>query len=125
MNTQTVLAIMLLRELGRAEGLLKMDDLATRLDLTVSYTTKLLRIVLRAGLVEACRGTTGGYRLAKPPTKLSVVEVWERIEGGIIPDGPADALDLRQLRQWLRDPIKHALRSLTIADLADPHRKPR
>ena len=36
-----------------------------------------------AGLVSATRGAAGGYRLARPPTAISVAEVVAAIDGDI------------------------------------------
>jgi Rrf2 family protein len=45
------------------------------------FLTQVMRDLVRAGLVEGAVGRTGGYRLAKPSTETSLLEVVEAVEG--------------------------------------------
>jgi Rrf2 family protein len=40
-----------------------------------------MRDLVRAGLVEGAVGRTGGYRLAKPASEISLLDVVEAVEG--------------------------------------------
>lgn len=117
MNTQTVLAIQVLRELARAGEPQTIEQLAVRLDLQASYTTKLLGMLRRAGFVASTRGKTGGHTLARPADQILVVEVFGALEGGILPDRPGDTDSLRALQQHLRETILGAWQCLTVAAL--------
>jgi FeS assembly SUF system regulator len=44
---------------------------------------KVAKTLLGAGLVETQRGVHGGYRLAKPPAQISLVDIVEAMEGPI------------------------------------------
>ncbi|MEW5770266.1 MAG: Rrf2 family transcriptional regulator [Pseudomonadota bacterium] len=46
------------------------------------YLCKLMQQMVNAGLVEAARGRSGGYRLAVPPARISIREVMRCIDGG-------------------------------------------
>ena len=50
------------------------------------FLPHVLRDLVRAGLVEGRTGRAGGYRLARPATTISLLDVVEAAEG---PDGPA------------------------------------
>jgi FeS assembly SUF system regulator len=54
---------------------------ATRLP--QATVAKLLKALAHAGLVTATRGASGGYRLARLPTAISVAEVVAAIDGDI------------------------------------------
>jgi Rrf2 family protein len=45
-----------------------------------SYLSKLLQILVRAGLVRSHRGVAGGFSLARPATKISLYDVVEPLE---------------------------------------------
>jgi Rrf2 family protein len=46
-----------------------------------AYLAKHLQALARAGLLETTKGPKGGYRLAKPPAAISLLEVVEAIDG--------------------------------------------
>src|SRR3954468_24190092 len=46
-----------------------------------AYLAKHLQSLARAGLVETARGPGGGYRLAKPATDITMLDIVEAIEG--------------------------------------------
>jgi Rrf2 family transcriptional repressor of oqxAB len=48
------------------------------------FLRRILGDLVAAGLVEAREGRTGGYRLARPPERITLAEVYRAVE----PDGP-------------------------------------
>jgi Rrf2 family protein len=46
-----------------------------------AYLAKHLQAMSRAGIVEATQGPRGGYRLARPPAAVTVLDVVEAIDG--------------------------------------------
>jgi Rrf2 family protein len=46
-----------------------------------AYLAKHLQAMSRAGLLESVQGPRGGYRLARPPDRISMLEVVEAIDG--------------------------------------------
>ena len=57
------------------------SSLAEQAKLEVPTVSKVLKPLSRAGLVEAFRGSQGGYRLAKPAAEISLYAVVEAMEG--------------------------------------------
>jgi len=47
------------------------------------FLTKILQKLARAELVNSTRGSKGGFRLAKHPSKINVIEIIEAMEGPI------------------------------------------
>src|SRR5262245_49653315 len=46
-----------------------------------AYMAKHLQALARAGLLETVKGPRGGYRLARPPAEITLLEVVEAIDG--------------------------------------------
>jgi Rrf2 family protein len=98
-----------------------------------AYLAKHLQALSRAGIVEAVAGARGGYRLARPPAEVTLLDVVEAVEGRapafrcteIRQRGPG-ALPAREYRvacsitramHQAEDAWRTELRSQTIADL--------
>lgn len=62
----------------------KIRDVATAMDLPLSYTPQLLGVLAKAGLAEAKAGRDGGYRLSRNPRDVSLLEVIEAAEGHLV-----------------------------------------
>lgn len=56
-------------------------ELARRARIPLNYLAKILLILRNVGLVEATRGQRGGYRLAKAPEEIFLVQVVDLFEG--------------------------------------------
>jgi len=71
-----------------------------------AYLAKHLQAMSRAGILEAAQGPRGGYRLARCPAEITVLEVVEAVDGPtpgfrcaeIRRRGPAGGLPLREYR---------------------------
>lgn len=55
-------------------------ELAEQTGVPASYLSKILLLLNRAGLVQAARGTGGGYRLARLPDEISLIEIVDPID---------------------------------------------
>jgi len=56
-------------------------ELAEVARLELPTVSKILKPLAHAGLVTSFRGANGGYRLARPPSQISLIEIVEAIEG--------------------------------------------
>ena len=56
-------------------------DLAEFQGVSTSYVAKLFTALEKAGIVKSEEGVRGGFRLARPATEISVLEVVDVIEG--------------------------------------------
>jgi len=99
-----------------------------------AYMAKHLQSLARAGILETVKGPRGGYRLARPPAAVTLLDVVEAIDGAepafrcseIRRRGPAaaPAREYRGLcginRAFLRadEAWRAELRAVTIADMA-------
>ena len=60
-----------------------LQSIAARQDISVGYLEQLMAMMKKAGLVTSSRGASGGYRLGKPPSEISVGDVLRVLEGGL------------------------------------------
>ncbi|KIV60684.1 putative transcriptional regulator of NADH dehydrogenase, Rrf2 family [Rhizobium sp. UR51a] len=67
--------------MGSPDKPLSSRDLADLQGISPSFLAKIFPKLERAGLVVAWEGAKGGYRLAKQPENISVLEVVDAIEG--------------------------------------------
>jgi Rrf2 family cysteine metabolism transcriptional repressor len=76
-------AVAALAELGRAGGSepVPIGELARRREMPVQFLEQLFAVLRRAGVVNSQRGVKGGYRFAKDPSRVSVLEVVELLDG--------------------------------------------
>ena len=56
-------------------------ELAEVARLELPTVSKILKPLAHAGLVTSFRGANGGYRLARPPSQISLIEIVEASEG--------------------------------------------
>ncbi len=56
-------------------------ELAERASIPANYLAKILLVLRNAGIVETTRGQGGGYRLAKEPGQVFLIEVVDLFEG--------------------------------------------
>lgn len=55
--------------------------MARQLDVSAHHCSKVLQRLTRAGIVRAVRGPKGGFQLARPPETVTLLEVYEAIDG--------------------------------------------
>ena len=78
------LAMIALAE-GYQRGPVRMADIAKRMSIPKKYLEQILLILKGAGYVRSSRGPKGGYRLAKPPRRISLAEIIRLLDGPLAP----------------------------------------
>jgi FeS assembly SUF system regulator len=105
---------------------------ATRLPLPV--VSKVLKSLARAGLLDSQRGTKGGYRLALPPSSITVAAIIHAIEGPIALTECTDRIH-GDCNLEFRCPVKtnwnminrgifEALEKITLSEMTQPMPQP-
>jgi Rrf2 family protein len=59
------------------------DDIAHTQSIPPSFTAKILRRLVKAGVLHSARGVNGGFGLARTAIDISVLDIVEAIEGPI------------------------------------------
>jgi Rrf2 family transcriptional regulator, cysteine metabolism repressor len=90
-STKAEYGVRLMVELGRQAGAgeddppVSLSAVAEAETLPLSYLEHLVAKLRDAGLVTSVRGAHGGYRLARPPEEIAMLEVVQALEGPIAP----------------------------------------
>lgn len=117
---------------GEEGSYCKIREVAEDMELPRSYTPQVLGFLARAGLAEAKAGRHGGYRLARPPKKISLLEVVEAAEGPLDSDrcalrgGPCrwdDACAFHPAWSKAAESLKTSLSRTSLADVAEVDRR--
>jgi len=125
-------AALYLAEDHARDGFAKIKDVATAMDLPLSYTPQVLLLLARSGIAEGKPGRDGGYRLAKDPDRVSVLDVVEAAEGDlrsttcILRGGPCrweDACAVHGAWSSASEAFRSSLALTTLADLATADRR--
>ena len=111
-------AVLALAELAQSSGAdpVPIAELARRRDVPVQFLEQLFAVLRRAGVISSQRGVKGGYRFARDPSTVSVLEVVELLDGplgrdahGVFADAAAAA--------------RRVLAATTIADVIERERR--
>jgi Rrf2 family transcriptional regulator, cysteine metabolism repressor len=111
-------AVMALAELGRSSGVhpVPIGELAKRRDVPVQFLEQLFAVLRRAGILSSQRGVKGGYRFAREPSTVSVLEVVELLDGPLGRDAQGVFADASAA-------ARQVLQSTTIADVIEREAK--
>ena len=108
--------------------------IAERFGVPKSLLMNVLKRLAATGYVQSVRGSRGGYRLAKPPDEISLVDVAGELEGPIrmaecLTDEATGRECTREVmaRCPIADPVHRVqrrindfLRKMTLAEIVDP-----
>ena len=100
-------------------------EVAADQSIPVRFLAQVMGDLVGAGLVEATVGRSGGYRLAKSPAAISLLEVVEAVEGDsrrrvcVLRGGPCaleGVCDVHAVFAAAQDDVLRRLRGTTIAE---------
>jgi Rrf2 family nitric oxide-sensitive transcriptional repressor len=81
LNKSTSHAVRILIDCAKAgDQLIKVADIAQRLDITPQNAFKIVHLLSRAGFLASVRGRRGGVQLAHPAVKIRIGDVVRAIE---------------------------------------------
>ncbi|HEX5369999.1 MAG TPA: Rrf2 family transcriptional regulator [Dehalococcoidia bacterium] len=102
----------------------KLREIAAETAIPERYTHEIVSLLVRAGLVEAMAGKLGGYRLAREPASISLLEVIEAGEGSLRQDrcalsgGPCRQQTMCGVHQMLEEAARALIMSLRRRNLS-------
>ena len=73
--------------LASAEAPRSAGEMARYLDVSENHMAKVLQRLVRAGLMLSRRGPAGGFELNRPAAELSLLQIYEAIEGPFVEQG--------------------------------------
>jgi len=104
-------------------------EVASRLGLPAPTVSRVLKILSGQGLVDTLRGAKGGFRLRRPPSRISVAQVIVAIDGPIgmtecstTPGLCSQEGDCTIRANWQRinRVIRQALEDVTLEQMTQP-----
>lgn len=106
-------------------------DIAGSQRISEKYISRLIIDLRRAGMVKSIRGSRGGYRIARYPKNLTVLDVIEVMEGpvSIIDCVTIESCDrqrgcaVRSIWCDMNNQIRSALAAVTLQDVIDRQRE--
>lgn len=107
-------AVQALSELARTGGSepVPIGELARRREIPVQFLEQLFATLRRGGIVSSQRGVKGGYRFARDPSTITVLEVVELLDGPLGRDAEGVFADAARC-------ARDALARTTIADVME------
>lgn len=67
------------------EQLLRSKDIGRNVNVPHAYLSKILRKMVEGGLLKSNKGHGGGFRLARAPAKIKLIDVFEAMEQDTAP----------------------------------------
>jgi len=120
-------AVRAMAELAASEtSSLKAEAIATSQHISLKYLLDILRDLKLAELVRSKRGPDGGFTLARPPSAISLADIFRAVDGPLADvhdeslrelryDGPAEALP--EVWMAIRGSLRRVLETVSLADL--------
>jgi Rrf2 family transcriptional regulator, cysteine metabolism repressor len=107
-------AVRALAELGRSadDTPVPIGEIARKREVPVQFLEQLFATLRRAGILASQRGVKGGYRFAKDPSSVTVLEVVELLDGPLGRDAEGVFADAAQA-------ARQTLAGVTIADVVE------
>jgi Rrf2 family protein len=62
-------------------GVMSSGEISRSASIPRSFLAKILQRLAKRGIVESIQGISGGFRLAKPPSRINLLEVIEAAQG--------------------------------------------
>ena len=107
-------AVLALAELARSPGdqPVPIGELARKRDVPVQFLEQLFAVLRRAGIISSQRGVKGGYRFAREPATITVLEVVELLDGPV-------GREAQGVFEDAADAARKVLAQMTIADVLE------
>ena len=122
-------ALLLLAERYPSPVPVRVEEIAETQDIPENYLRRLLIELKRGGLVASQKGPSGGYLLAKSPSRITMADVVEIVEGDYV---PVECLEesstncpreqpcaMRDVWRDVRNTVNTILRTATLQSLAE------
>ncbi|MBE0543555.1 MAG: Rrf2 family transcriptional regulator [Verrucomicrobia bacterium] len=113
------------------DSVVRIQAISDQQNIPKRFLEQILNDLKSAGIVESKRGVAGGYRLHRPPDRITLAEIIRHIEGPLAPVScvsekfyekcscPDESrCAIRSVMKEVRDSIVKVMEHTTLADLA-------
>ena len=128
--------LVLARDYQEDDSVVRIQEVSERQNIPKRFLEQILNDLKSAGIVESKRGVAGGYRLRRPPERVTLAEIIRHIEGPLAPVScvsekfyekcscPDESrCAIRSVMKETRDAIVAIMDRVTLAELCDRARK--
>ena len=140
LSTRGEYALRALLVLGRDyqedDSVVRIQEISDQQNIPKRFLEQILNDLKSARVVESKRGVTGGYRLSRPPEKITLAEVIRHVEGALAPVScvserfyekcscPDEArCAIRSVMKEARDAVVKVVERVTVAEMCERARK--
>jgi Rrf2 family protein len=126
-------ALKIMMDLAEAgDALVHRSDISMRQGIPLEYMDQILSRLREGGLIESTRGRSGGYRLSRPASEVSTLEIFMAVEDAFEPvqclDGGKGCLaehvcSSKDAWGTISSAIRHALSGIILSEIVT-HRQP-
>ncbi|TWJ16088.1 BadM/Rrf2 family transcriptional regulator [Stackebrandtia albiflava] len=102
-----------------AEQTVSAAQLAAYYDLPPAYLAKQMQLLVKAGVLTATTGPRGGFRLGRPPARISLLHIVEAVDGT---SPPYECREIRQRGLGALSPEECRNTCILAAKMAAAHR---
>ena len=130
LTTKSEYSILALIHIARNEkkGFIKIEEICLKCCISKKYLELLFTILRQSRYIKTKRGASGGYRLAKPASKITVAEIIRLMDGALAPTESVSKYffsstplgrekKIVKVFKEIRDYVSNKLENLTLADL--------
>jgi Rrf2 family cysteine metabolism transcriptional repressor len=130
------LRALLVLGLSYGPAVVRIQKISEEQNIPKRFLEQILNDLKSAGVVQSRRGVAGGYRLARPPEKITLAEVVRHIEGALAPVScvserfyekcscPDESrCAIRSVMRDIREAVVKIAERVTIAELCERWRK--
>ncbi|MGD2174572.1 MAG: Rrf2 family transcriptional regulator [Candidatus Brocadiaceae bacterium] len=114
------------------EGPVPLEVLAREQQIPERYLSKIIQDLRRSGLIQSVRGAGGGYLLNHPASEITMLDIWDALEGPFCPveclaESASCAMEdecvTRDVWAELQEEINKLLCSVTLRELVSRYRE--
>lgn len=130
LTTKSEYSILALIYMARNDekGFIKIEEICSKCDIPKKYLELLFSILRQSRYIKTRRGTSGGYKLAKPASGIHIAEIIRLMDGALAPTESVSKYfhsntplgkekKIMKVFKEIRDYVSNKLESLTLGDL--------
>ena len=128
--------LVLARDYQEDDSVVRIQEVSERQNIPKRFLEQILNDLKSAGIVESKRGVAGGYRLRRPPERVTLAEIIRHIEGPLAPVScvsekfyekcscPDESrCAIRSVMKEVREAVVKIMERVTVADLCERYRR--
>ena len=130
LTTKSEYSILALTYIARNEekGFIKIEEICTKCNIPKKYLELLFSTLRQNRYIKTKRGASGGYKLAKPASKINVAEIIRLMDGALAPTESvskyffsstplSEEKKIMKVFKEIRNYISNRLEALKLSDL--------